>query len=685
MPKISTIFYISLILTSCRTTESDLESGPRRIEFTPGDISEFNPAHYEGPFTVAGEWDFDTTALDKHYGGLKPSLFGSLALSLAPGIPLISRATGRIKYIRELHYRLSETQIGIRPIPIIDRKGPPESSDPDYPQPKSLYWKNYPPEGKAADGSTVRGSEILDQLLRKEYGFSPSDATAPLFAIYGLTHPELFEMEFSQLSNLNFLKTENSMTHLGAYIGAGQTRNSPASYGALRWEILHSARRKPLGRVNVSGYPANIYIVRPKSPTTDVRAFLNNILITLRLLNELNDGPTFPEDYKFDWVHAINLEETLAFYRAWIDPTWKRFAQDDKPYLDKIKEQNLYKSYCAEHVTIVLNVAMNLVQNEQGYIDVWGASDGRKLWQLAKQRYENRERLVHIGEGVFMTKELGPNSNSTMPKIEPKALVPLWKTRGIRSPVKETRLSESLVYPLVTNADLIAAFLEQYAAWPDVGPVLSIGALMSFLPEAVKRTGIQREKFIELATGVATKMIKHDASAQPFEKTGNIETAYSTYLKLIENGDQQTPGLRQILAFSESTNPGFTESFIAKLMTTLKSSTMVRWLKNNHDKDINKEAWRDFLTDAKVDLDKARSIEVEIPQGTTIDRIDVSGTTIAEKNVKHYTPPAVIHRIAAGIYPYASDYLEIKAVATAMDASELRRASGDYRQYQVGM
>ena len=685
MLKMCTLVFIGLCLIGCRTPESELKSGPRRIDFTPGDLSHFNPAHYEGDFTVAGDWDFDPKALAKHYGGLKPSLFGSLALSFAPDLPLISRSTGRKKYIRELHYRVSENQIGIRPIPIVDRKGPPESSDQDYPQPKSLYWKNYPHEGKSADGSKVYGSELLDQLLRKEYGFRSNDTTAPLFAIYGLTHPELFEMNFTQLSDLNFLKTENSMTHLGAYIGAGQTRNSPASYGALRWEILHSARRKPLGRVNVSGYPANIYIVRPRSTTTDTRAFLNNILITLRLLNELNDGPTFPEDYKFDWVHAINLEETLAFYRAWIDPTWKRSVQDDKPYLEKIKEQNLYKSYCAEHITIVLNVAMNLVQNVEGYIDVWGAHDGQKLWQLAKSRYESRERLVHIGDGVFMTKELGPTPNSGMPQIDTKALTPLWKTRGIKNPTKESRPSESLVYPLVTNADLIAAFLEQYAAWPDVGPVLSIGALMSFLPEAIKRTGIQREMFVELAGGVAVKMIKHDASTQSFQKTGNIETAYMNYLNLIENGDQNNLGLRQILALSEATMPGFTDLFVTKVMAPLKAPTMIRWLKNNHDKELNQEAWRDFLTDARVDLDKARSIEVGIPAGTIIDRMDPSGTTIAEKHVKYYTPPAVIHRISSGIYPYANEYLEIKAVATAMDASELRRASGDYRQYQVGM
>lgn len=675
-----------LMALGCRTDgSSELASGPRRVEFAPGDITEFNPAHFEGPFTVAGDWDLDPKAMQSHYDGLEVAQFGSLNLSLEPGVPFVSRATGKRKYIRELHYMLGSGQVGIRPIPIVDRPGPPDSSDPDYPQPNSKYWKDYPPLAKAADGTPVRGSEALDELLRREYGFAADDAKAPLFALYGLTHPELYDLDFSLLADLHFLKTENSITHLGAYIGAGQTRNSPASYGAMRWEILHQARQKPLGRLESRGYPAHIYVVRPRIPGVDTRSFLHNILITLRLLNELNDGPSFPIDYKSDWVQAINLEETLAFYRAWIDPEWKRDPRDDKPYLQKIKEDPLYQSYCSEHLTIVLNVAVNLVQNEQGYKDLWGASDGGKLWQLAKRRYENRERLVTIGNGVYMTQELGPNANSKFPEIDSRRLTPLWKTLGIRNPVREKTPFKGLIYPLVTNADLVAAMIEQYANWVDVGPVLATGVLFHFLPEAMRRTGISQADYLQFAIKFATKMIKHDASAQAFADSGDIDKAYLAYLDQLEQGDPATqrPGLRTIFATLESAIPGGTETALQNILTNLKSRTTLAWIKKNHGKDLNKEAWPAFLADAKEDMEAARAVDTAIPQGKVIETPDGQGGVQIEKNIKYYTPPAVIHRMATGLYPYADGFIEIKAVATAFDASELRRGTGPFRQYQL--
>lgn len=675
-----------LWVSACRTGgSSEVASGPRRVEFTPGDIDKFNPAHFEGPFTVAGDWDLDPKAMQSHYDGLPVEQFGSLNLSLSPGVPLISRATGKRKYIRELHYMLGNGQIGVRPIPIVDRPGPPDSPDPDYLQPNSKYWKNYPTPGKAADGTPVRGSEALDQLLRSEYGFTPNDTQAPLFALYGLTHPELYDLDFSLLGNLHFLKTENSITHLGAYIGEGQTRNSPASYGAMRWEILHQSRQKPLGRLESRGYPANIYIVKPRWPGVETRSFLTNILVTLRLLNELNDGPSFPIDYKSDWVQTINLEETLAFYRAWIDPEWKRDPADDKPYLQKIKNDPLYQSYCSEHLTIVLNVAANLVQNEQGYKDVWGNTEGAKLWQLAKRRYENRERLVTIGEGVYMTQELGPNANSKFPEIDSRRVTPLWKTLGIRNPAREKTISKGLIYPLVTNADLIAAMIEQYANWVDVGPVLATGALFHFLPEAMRRTGITQADYTQFAIKFAIKMIKHDASAQNFAEAGDVEKAYLDYLNQLEQGDLavQRPGLRTIFTNLETSIPGVTQDALAAILDPLKTRASIAWIKKNNGKDLNKEAWPAFLDDVKSDMESARAIEPVIPQGQVVTRADAKGGEQTEKNIKYYTPPAVIHRMAVGVYPYAERYLEIRAVATAFEASELRRATGAFRQYQL--
>jgi len=40
--------------------------------------------------------------------------------------------------------------------------------------------------------------------------------------------------------------------------------------------------------------------------------------------------------------------------------------------------------------------------------------------------------------------------------------------------------------------------------------------------------------------------------------------------------------------------------------------------------------------------------------------------------------------MANGLHPYASDYVEVKAVATVFDPRELRNGSGPFRMLKVG-
>ncbi len=216
---------------------------------------------------------------------------------------------------------------------------------------------------------------------------------------------------------------------------------------------------------------------------------------------------------------------------------------------------------------------------------------------------------------------------------------------------------------------------------------MATGVMFGFLPEAMRRTGIGAEKYMEFALAFATKMIKHDASAQPLAQYGNIDLAYANYLNVIENGGKSggvaTPGLRQIMSPLDAKVPGITDKAVGRIMATLRSDQMKAWIRVNHGKDTNSEAWRDFLVDVKDDMTAVRDLDVIIPEGTVVKVKSPSGEEITQKNVKYYAPPAVIHHIAGGIRPYASDYLEIKAVATAMDATELRKAVGPYRQFRV--
>jgi hypothetical protein len=677
-----------LLAAGCviRPKDSHTNGAPRRVSFRDGENVQFNPAHFEGPFTVAGDFDLDPTMIAKRYLKLPTNSFGSVAMDLEKDIPLISRATGRRKYIRELHYHLGDNKIGIRPIPIVDRKDIPQSTDPDF-EPKdqkSPYW-DYPVEGKTADGFAVKGSELMDQLLRREYGFGVADTNAPIFALMSYLRPEFYHITFRDLGNLSYLKTENGMTHLGAYIGQGRTRNSPTSYHSFRWNLEQDEMNEegePLG------YPANVYTVKPKWAGVDQKTFLENLHMTLRLLNELNDGVIFADDYKFDWFRAVNLKETFAFYRAWIDPNWKRNPTDSEPFLTKIKNDKSYYSYCAEHMTIVLNVALNLAQNEQGYVDVFGPIEGKALWELAKNRYENRERLVYDKDQfAFVTKVLGKTPTSGVPRIDGNKFSPLWKVHGITRPTEEATVGKSLAYPPETTADLMANLVEQYANWPDVGPVMASAVIFQFLPEVMKRTGLSAEKYFTLAVPFVIKMIKHDASTQKLSATGDALKAYEEYLKKVENGTMvgqvPVPGLRQILKPLEGL-PGVVDRLITTIMTPLRSDEIKKWIAANNGKDINLEAWPAFIKDAKPDLIKARELDMSMEEGIETIVKEQDGRETVLKNVKYYVPPAVIHRIVSGMHPYDEKNLEFKAVATAMPAEQLRRSDkAPYKDYEL--
>ena len=664
-----------LSIASCKTRESALQADrPSGSGYVSG-----NPAHFQGPFTIEGPWDLDPEAIQRRYNGLQVSQFGSVGIMLAPGVPVVQSGGLRPTFIRELHYQVAPGRVGIHPIPVADRKWDLLSTDADYPQPASLYWKDYPPRVATADGTEVRGSELIDQQLRISYGFNPTDKRTPIFALAAFAHAENYNLNFSDLASSSAHKTENSMSHLTAYLGDGITRNAPIDYHEMRWRLTQDDA--------ILGYPANVYILKAKAKGLDQETLIRNIFITLRLLNELNDGPVFPPNYHFDWVQTINLEETLAFYRGWLDRSWKRNPTDKVPYLDKLKNDEYYNAYCAEHLTIVLNVAFNLVQTEQGYIDVWGPDEGKKLFNLAKSRYEHRERLVRVGEN-FVTKELGANATSRFPSLDYTKFVPLWRLHGIQNPAGEKTINRGLFFPLATTADLIAYFIEQYAAWPDVGAALSSAAILGFLPEAVKRTGIKMELYLDFAGQMIVSTIKHAASTQRFASSGDIEKAYLTYLDQVfngvSNGQSPQPGLRQLAAPLASQAPGGAK-FLDTLESQLKAKETVDWIKANNGKDINTEAWPAFRADIKQYRDLARDVGVAVPEGTYNSVEDPeTGKVVKSKNVRFYTQPSIVHLMANGLHPYASDYVEVKPVATVFDARELRNGSGPFRMLKVG-
>merc|ERR1711991_1027132 len=76
-----------------------------------------------------------------------------------------------------------------------------------------------------------------------------------------------------------------------------------------------------------------------------------------------------------------NLKITLQFYRDWLK---------GESYL---RNDDTWKTYCAEHVTIITNCALNIPQNLKSYQEIWGDAEGSKLYELAREQF-----LAKVGQ-----------------------------------------------------------------------------------------------------------------------------------------------------------------------------------------------------------------------------------------------------------------------------------------------
>ncbi len=463
-----------------------------------------NPTYYRGDWIIEGPWSFEPDAVKSHYN-VPVGRFGTFQILMPDGKSAMDPDEKQESILRELHYRICSNDAildpltsvsgvhnqvprcteengralgwGVRPIPIVDRGDEP------------VTMKS--PDGKSE--KTIVGSEVLDQFLRESfYAKSKTKVESlkngPIFAIIAYHHPENPVANFLSLGDPQFLKTENSITHLGAYIGDGQTRNSPVFYHDFKW--------------SVRGYPSLAYTVQYKGSATQ-EIFNENAKIALQLLNELNEGPNFPGDYKFDHFRSVNLKETLAFYRAWIDPTWIRKEVDEtKPFLQVLKENDLFATYCAEHITIALNVALNVPQNQKGYEEIWG-TDGIQLWSLAQKRWATERALD--GQAIEAAPLAGIPEGDHFFK-------PLWKVEGIKNPTEAIAIGKSLAWEPESTAHILRDFLTQYANWTIVNPVLTTAIITGFAPNVKERTGTDESRVLALAEPVLERMYIHYAA-----------------------------------------------------------------------------------------------------------------------------------------------------------------------------
>lgn len=578
-----------------RTPASSIDYNAFRQKF-------FNAAHSSDPtFYLDGPYELDKEVVGRIYGGLSPYKFGTFTLSVdrSMGSPTDS------VWIREAHYKLGDgNKVGMRLLPVVDIEN---RRDP------------YPPIGKTSDGKEIRGSEIVDEHLRKEYyggTVNETNKDAPIFGLIAYYHPEKHKGDFKYMASNSNLKTENGMTHLGVYIGNGQTRNSPQNYHDNKWEVAASYG---------PGYPANIYSVKFKDVPPKV--FNTNMLVTIRMMNEINGGPIFPGDYKFDHFRTVNLGETLAVLRAWVDNNWKRRSDDDKAHFESLQDNESYYTYCAEHMTIILNIALNLPQNEQGYTETYGRTNGPKLWKKAKMSYEKM-----FGE---------------IPKVE--YFKPLWKRLGYVKPTSARKTGTSLAWPPETTADLVANFISQYTRFVDVGPVLTTAAIMGFKDEVLKRMGVTTRTYLKHAIPIITEVFRHHGYYLSGKGDISDNKSYFGYLAMSKKG------LAKVL---KDLPPLAQQQFIAQMIGPLENQNAMKMtLRKKLEKNV---AYNLFRIAIKNNIKKARAEKIKV----AVDDQEW------DKYVQFYSPPAIVHRVINGLHPY-NKYIQITPVGTAIDAKEV--------------
>ena len=639
---------LGLALVACSSARTN---GGSRVP------ASFVLSHAEGDFVVDGGYAFSPNVVSG-------PRFGTFEIIMPNGQPLTEIGSDKAHIIRENHYRLFKAGnvaagtrgemmprhmarrkedfigVGLRPIPIADGAYNALADAPVIETPANASGKT----------EQVRGSEIMDKTLRAAMGYTGQDLVdGPIFGIITYSNIDTKKATFADI--FKNLKTEGGITHMGVYIGNGATRNSPTGYHKDSWQVKN--------------YPANVTVASFKG-AKDQKTFNTNAILAVRILNELNMGPTFPSDYKFDYFRSISLKEILDFYRGWLDPQWVR-PGDTEPFLTKLKSNNSYATYCAEHITIAFNIALNVAQNEQGYKDIWGDTEGAKLWSLAQSRWKTDRRTVNSQGSLAWAEFNGiPTGDATFR--------PLWKLKGVKGSVqggvnmgmignsKIQQLGFSMAWPAETLTDIARDFTAQYSPWEYVGPVMSASTVLAFEKEFVTRMGMNRETYLAHATPMLVPMFQYHAAAT---LAGVAEAQREAHLEQLLAKYQE--GMAKVFATFQ-----YDASTASTLTKTIFDSLQGKktWMIEKAKAFGRTASLRDRLEWANVEYKREVADKVAAARRLPIP-VPTDAQTGNVKYVQYYSPPAVIQRVLIGLHEHENQFLRLATVATAMDATEL--------------
>jgi hypothetical protein len=500
--------------------------------------------YQESPFVLGGDgqgkrvWTLkdgrtgSVNTLELNYGFIKKLLhdyrtmetFGTFTVTQPlTGVPMFTIRPAQYVVGRNLD---GSPQLGVRPIPVDDK------SD--------------------------NGSLIMDTFLRKKMNLAADDY---IFAPIIYYHPELYIGSLLELGKKENYRIVDGFSHMSAYIGQGRTRSSPKDYHRMKWEVMNEEKGYPaqVAQIHYDGVPA--------------AEFNKNAYIALRLLNEGNQGVRFTRlEYHRDYYNANNLKAILDFYRAWLDPTWIRSEDDNNiPYYKIIMHYPKHDTYCSEHIAMVLNVALNLVQTEAGYIATFGRDSEQPDLEAASQLFginKGGEWFWKRAQGLW--KQLA--GNEPFPQVDDKVMIPLWSRPGhvhtvnkvvgrrklvAGKPIKQgeapllTYPGVSMAWAPMTLVDLISNFMDIYARWDKIGPELSIKVLEGFEGEVADRLEWQKKKvrqnyheiikpFVELIVKYST--MSREQNIPPAEAYNQFRLAVAVEKEKLRNSSDYNIG-----------------------------------------------------------------------------------------------------------------------------------------------
>lgn len=645
----------SKALTAPRAEEGD-EIAADKFNIPTTDV-----AHYTGPFTVAGGYALNPKAIKERYKGLDSRRYGTMLLQQqnpADGslVNVKSPATGKDIYIRDLQYVVGKGLVGIHPIPVFE-KDPPENEatpGPNVPfidknattaeDDKKLPKTKIPVGEVDANGKvTLTGESVtkstvidLDNLLINRGAKSDRlNDFWDIFAVTTYTHADEFA---GALPTLPPTKIQGSITHMGAYYGRGRTRNSP---------ILEVGGRIWGGEG--TEFPINLFEVRFADGGKTPRRIVN---VTERQVNTILNGDgtevnqvKFPYGkYEFDWILVDTLADHLNFYAAWIDPKYpvKMRLSDHLPgapntemtWATAIRTKDEFATYCAEHITLSINVALNLPFNEAAYVEAYqnavegDPEYGKKLFKMASAIYTR-------------------NSGN---KPEVTEFTPLWKRDKLADPMsgKSTKPNFGLAWPMQSTVDMVDNFISQYASWPEIGAPLSAAVLLGFAEQLHERIALSPEEFAQqYALPIVTSMFFHESLTQDIK----TKTKWDKYVK------GKMAEFQTILSQVPGSQPDVVVGAVTAALTPLMKAAQDTQAQNDKKPLTYPSAFNLFAKDMDQYIKKGRERPLD----------PVACGKEGQKCVKWNTPPPILHRVALGLHPHNKNVL-IDLVGTLFDA-----------------